>query len=276
MMRSSASAKWLVSRTPVRSSSAITCGFLAGINAIRNLGYGDDKLIDLASQAENGSGLNGGIMDQTAIIKGKIDNAVLIDFLDGSVEYFVMPDYEYSFYLFNSGQKHDLVETGYNKRREECENALKTIQKSRPEVNTLRDITLADIESYLADDISKKRCTHVLQENARVKSVTEALQKRDFKHIGPLLNASHKSLSEQYEVSTPEIDFLVEHSLQIPNVLGSRIMGGGFGGCTINFVHGKLDINEIKNLKKNYEERTGLELQILKISAGDGVRIIKL
>ena len=257
----------------VSSSSALTCGFLAGLNTLFNLEFTSDGLIDLASQAENGIGLNGGIMDQTAILKGKHGCALKIDFLDYSIKEFEMPNDEYSFYLFNSGQKHDLVETEYNKRRTTCENALKTIQKFRPNVETLRDISKNDIENHLVDDISKNRCIHVLDENERVRSATKLLQEKKYDALGPLLIESHSSLSNYYEVSTPEIDYLIERSQKISNLLGCRIMGGGFGGCTINFVKGKLTEQDLHKLILDYKEKCSYDLLVHKISASDGVQV---
>ena len=246
---------------------------MTGINANFDLGHSKDRIIDLASQAENGIGLNGGIMDQTSIVKGKKDCALLIDFLDASVKYFEMPVDTFSFYLFNSGQKHDLIESGYNDRWASCERALRKIQSIRPEVKTLRDITMDDIDTILNDDVLKRRCLHVLEENARVEKVCEILLQKDYTAIGPILLDSHRSLSQQYETSTPEIDFLVQRSQQISNVLGSRIMGGGFGGCTINFVKGKLLPRDLEQLKHDYSEKCGFELQIHNISAGDGAYV---
>ncbi|MEM9545982.1 MAG: galactokinase [Bacteroidota bacterium] len=260
----------------ISSSSAIACGFLTGINAFYNLDHNSDKVIDLASQAENGIGLNGGIMDQTCIVKGRKDKALRIDFRDTSVKHFEMPDNRFSFYLFNSGQKHDLVETGYNQRRATCEQALKTIQSIRPRVKTLRDVTLEDINTILKDHVAQRRCLHVLEENLRVESTCQVLLKKDYHTLGAILLESHKSLSKLYEISTPEIDYLVERSQQIPAILGSRIMGGGFGGCTINFVKGELHPEELERLKQDYEEKCGFELQIHKVSAGDGVRVLEL
>ncbi len=257
----------------VSSSSALTCGFLAGINSLFNLNYTVDQLINLASQAENGIGLNGGIMDQTAIFKGKKGSALMIDFLDFAIEEVEMPDTSYSFYLLNSGQKHNLVDTEYNKRRSTCENALKTIQSFRSEVKTLRDITKNDIETYLADDNAKKRCNHVLSENNRVKTTMQALKEKKYKKLGALLLESHKSLSENYEVSTPEIDYLINRSQAEPKILGCRIMGGGFGGCTINFVEGKLNQGEIEMLKTDYLKNTGYQLKVDEIIASDGIMV---
>ena len=260
----------------VSSSSALTCGFLAGINSLFDLEYSVDQMIKLASQAENGIGLNGGIMDQSAIFKGKLGRALKIDFLDFSVEEYEMPDDEYTFYLMNSGQKHNLVETEYNKRRSTCENALQSIKSKRPEVETFRDISKHDIESLLTDDLSKKRCTHVIEENVRVQSAAQVLNKNAYEKLGPLLLESHWSLSNNYEVSTPEIDYLVLRSQEIKNILGSRIMGGGFGGCTINFVKGKLDETEMEKLKLDYKNKSGYDLKIIEISASDGILVSHL
>lgn len=260
----------------ISSSSALTCGFLAGFNAFASLNHSIDHLIDLASQAENGIGLNGGIMDQTSIFKGKENHALLIDFLDFSVQECAMPPDDYSFYLFNSGQKHDLVETGYNDRRRTCETALNKIKAVRPDVKTMRDVTFEDIDAILSDEVEKKRCTHVLSENKRVEETVTALQGRNIDLIGPLLLQSHQSLSCNYEVSTPEIDYLVERSGEIPQIRGSRIMGGGFGGCTINLSHGQLSKRDIEILQSDYHNRTGYHLTVEKISAGDGIKVVVL
>jgi len=257
----------------VSSSSAITCGFLGGLNTLFDLGYDIDQLIDLSSQAENGIGLNGGIMDQTSIFKGKKNHALKIDFLDFSVEEVKMPDENFTFYLFNSGQKHNLVETEYNKRRATCEKALNIFKNIKPKIKTLRDITRQDIEEILRDAKIKKRCIHVLEENNRVISGTKVLEDKMYEKLGPLLIESHWSLSKNYEVSTDEIDYLVLRSQKISNILGSRIMGGGFGGCTINLVKGRLSDNQIEKLVLDYKNKTGYSLSIDKICASNGVEI---
>jgi len=222
----------------VSSSSALTCGFLAGANALLATNHDSDTIISLASQAENGIGLNGGIMDQTAIVKGKIGHALMIDFLDFSVSEYKIDDEEYTFYLFNSGQKHNLVDTAYNQRRATCEGAVAHL---------------------------------VIDENQRVLQAGECLQSGNIDQLGPLLLASHESLSTLYEVSTPEVDFLVSTSQRIPNILGSRIMGGGFGGCTINLVKGTLDQEDIDRLARDYKAMSGYDLEVIKIRPSDGV-----
>lgn len=257
----------------VSSSSAITCGFIAGINSIFNFKLSTDEMIHLASQAENGIGLNGGIMDQTIIFKGKKDCALMIDFLDFTTQEIHLPPDEYTFYLFNSGQKHNLVETEYNKRRSTCEKSLSLLQNIDPKINSLRDVDVKDIRAKLEDNNMFKRCKHVIEENQRVQKVAGILQDKEYDLLGQLLLESHESLSSNYEVSTPEIDFLVHRSQSISNMLGSRIMGGGFGGCTINFVKGKLKESEIINIKEDYKAKSGLDLKVIEVRAGDGVEV---
>ena len=260
----------------ISSSSALACGFLAGVNSLLELGHNIDKLIHLASQAENGIGLNGGTMDQTAIFKGKKDKALLIDFLDHSVVEYQMPTEEHGFYLINSGQKHNLVDTEYNARRASCEAGRRTIQSQDANVKTLRDVTQIHLIKYLDSDNVANRIKHVIGENQRVKSAAKALIDKDYQKLGILMTESHKSLSVNYEVSTPEIDYLVERTLEIESLLGGRIMGGGFGGCTINLVKGELSFEEIQKLQQDYLAHTGLDLSILKVKASNGIVVENL
>lgn len=260
----------------VSSSSAITCGFLAGVNTLFSLDKNIDELIDLASQAENGIGLKGGIMDQTSIFKGEVGHALKIDFLDHSIEKIPLPLSDFQFYLFNSGQKHDLVETEYNDRRETCESALKELALNNPNIQSLRDVTKDDLDTSNLDSKSKKRVLHVIQENERVIQATQFLKGGTMFELGKLLTESHKSLSNNYEVSTVEIDYLVQRSLQVSNILGGRIMGGGFGGSAIHLVQGKLDEKDIHQLKLDYTHETGLDMEVYEIEASSGLRVVEL
>lgn len=258
----------------VSSSSALACAFLSGVTYLASLDLDQNQLISLASQAENGIGLNGGIMDQTAIIKGLAGHAMMIDFVDNSLLYVPMIDRKYNFYLFDSGQKHNLVETAYNERRATCEDAVTYIQTKDKSVQTMRDISMDHIDTYLSDDeVATKRCRHVVNENARVLATVAAMEEGDMIAIGKLLNESHTSLRSDYEVSTPEIDDLITESQNIDKILGCRIMGGGFGGCTINLVEGELTEEDIAHITAQYIETTGLKMKVLKILADDGVRI---
>ena len=240
----------LPSGAGLSSSSSITCGFLAGLNALFKLNLEKNNLIQLASQAENGIGLKGGTMDQTVIVEGRENHALLIDYLNLSMKAIPLRLDEYHFYIIDSGQKHNLVESGYNDRRATSEQALEILRSQDPSITTFRDVTLKDIHHHLKNEEEVKRCKHVVTENDRVLQSVHALQNQDFDKLGQLLNASHYSLSNDYQVSTPEIDFLVQQSLSIPCVLGSRIMGGGFGGSTINLVHRELLPDQIQTQEK--------------------------
>lgn len=258
----------------VSSSSALACAFLSGVAHLTSRELDHNQLILLASQAENGIGLNGGVMDQTAIIKGLADHAMLIDFADNSLMYVPMVHHNHNFYLFDSGQKHNLVETEYNKRRATCDDAVTYIRAKDKTVKTMRDINMEHINTHLSDnEESTKRCRHVFTENARVIAAVSALKSGDMMTLGKLLNESHASLRSDYEVSTPEIDNLILESQNIDKILGSRIMGGGFGGCTINLVEGELTDKDIAEISEQYFETTGLKIKVLKIHADDGVRI---
>ena len=257
----------------VSSSSALTCGFLSGINQLFEYKHDLASIIDLASQAENGIGLNGGVMDQTAILEGKKGKAMIIDFLNLTTTEINIPTNEFRFYIFNSGQKHNLVDTEYNKRRATCDAVVRQVSAIDPSVNTFRQVTLFHIENVVDGEVAKKRAIHVIEENERVRKAATALSQDKFELLGPLIDQSHESLSKNYEVSTPEIDYLVHCSRQISNLIGARIMGGGFGGCTINLVKGKLEKEDIIKLKSRYQSRTNFELSILEVNASDGVRV---
>ncbi len=260
----------------VSSSSAITCGFIAGVNSLFDYEHSIDYMIHLASQAENGIGLNGGTMDQTAIFKGEKGKAMVIDFQDFSVTKYSLLSEDYRFYLFNSGQKHNLVETEYNVRRETCDSAVRQVRAIDPRVETLRQMTASHIANIVVGETAKKRCTHVIDENDRVRSAAIALSAGNMSDLGPLMNQSHLSLSQNFEVSTSEIDYLVSQSMKIKNLLGARIMGGGFGGCTINLVKGGLADSDISELKSNYHTKTKHTLTIMEVSPSDGVTVERL
>ena len=255
----------------VSSSSAITCGFIAGVNSLFDYEHSIDYMIHLASQAENGIGLNGGTMDQTAIFKGEEGKAMMIDFQDFSVTKYTLPSQGYKFYLFNSGQKHNLVDTEYNIRRATCDSAVRQVHAIDPRVETLRQMTASHIMNIVDGETAKKRCIHVIEENARVQSAATVLSGGNIEDLGPLMNQSHRSLSQNFEVSTPEIDYLVNQSIKINNILGARIMGGGFGGCTINLVKGELQDSNIEKLKENYKCKTGFDIDIIEVKPSDGV-----
>jgi len=259
----------------ISSSSALSCGFLSGVNHLFGLELSMHRIISLASEAENGIGLNGGLMDQTVICKGINDHALKIDFLTDEEEQIPIDLGTHTFYLFNSGQKHELVDSAYNQRRETCKVALEILNESFPSIKSYRDVESVETLKILKGD-NYKRALHVFHENKRVGQAIESIKNKDFVQLGKLINESHVSLSKLYEVSTQEIDALVEISNQHEGNLGARIMGGGFGGCTINLYDKPLEDKAMEEILDEYREVTGLEGSIFKVEPSDGVKVIYL
>jgi galactokinase len=212
-------------------------------------------------------------MDQFSIIKGKAQKLILLNCATLKFEFFQFEFDDYSIILLNSNVKHNLSESEYNFRRKECEQALEIIQKHHSGYNYLADVP-ENIIDELKDDLTDKlykRAIFVSQENARVlKSVTQ-LKKREIVKFGELMYESHDGLSKKYEVSSPELDFLVELTKDLPYVIGSRMMGGGFGGSTINIVEKKF-INEFLSLaREKYKSKFNHNLISLEVEISDGV-----
>ncbi len=252
------------------SSSSLTCGFIYLLNELFDLNLCADQIIKLSSKAENMTGLEGGMMDQTTIVKGRKGHALLIDFLDKTIDFLALDMKDHCFYILDSGQKHELVDTQYNQRRQACESGLSILQKKHG-IKTLRHANAEMITDSILDHVTKDRCLHVVQENERVKSAVKCIKNGDISHLGPLLNKTHQSLSILYQVSTPEIDFLVKAVTDLPNVLGARIMGGGFGGSVICLVKGNISNSEADHIYRLYIEHTGLKVKVLPVHAGNGV-----
>ena len=212
-------------------------------------------------------------MDQFSIIKGKAQKLILLNCATLKFEFFQFEFDDYSIILLNSNVKHNLSESEYNVRRRECEQALEIIQKHHSGYNYLVDVP-ENIIDELKDDLTDKlykRAVFVSQENARVlKSVTQ-LKKREIVKFGELMYESHDGLSKKYEVSSTELDFLVELTKDLPYVIGSRMMGGGFGGSTINIVEKKF-INEFLSLaREKYKSKFNHNLISLEVEISDGV-----
>lgn len=260
------------------SSSAsleVLTGFL-----LREL-YGFDVAnVDLAligQYAENNyNGMNCGIMDQFASAMGKKDNAIFLDTADLSYEYAPIVLKGAKVVVTNSKVKHSLVNSAYNQRRSECETALAELQKV-VDVKGLGDLSEEDFEKHksaIKDEVRLRRAKHAVYENQRTIRAVEALKQNDLKLFGELMNASHVSLRDDYEVSCEEIDILVEEAWKIPGVIGSRITGGGFGGCTVSIVKDEA-INAFQTqVEKAYEEKTGKSAEFYIVEIGDGPRVL--
>jgi galactokinase len=215
--------------------------------------------------------VNCGIMDQFSVAMGKKDNAILLDCSTLKYEYVPFKLSGYSLVIMNSNKKRGLADSKYNERRSECDRALEIINRHKT-VNTLCEAVLEDIDKYLEDDILIRRTRHVVTENQRVLKAVEVLKKGDIKEFGRLLNASHASLKDDYEVSGFELDSLVEGAQRAEGCLGARMTGAGFGGCAIAIVKNE-NLDEFKNFTmKYYKDKTGITTDFYTSEIGDGVK----
>ena len=218
------------------------------------------------------NGMNCGIMDQFAVAMGKKDNAIFLDTADLSYEYAPVKLKDAKVLITNSHVKHSLVDSAYNDRRNESTAALKAFQ-TKLNISGLGDLTEEEFEEnqyLITDEVQRKRAKHAVYENQRTIKAVNALKNNDIETFGKLMNASHISLRDDYEVSCPEVDKLVEIAWNIPGVIGSRITGGGFGGCTVSIVKNDAIENFRKEVISKYKEATGIDAEIYEAEIGDG------
>ncbi|MCI8986617.1 MAG: galactokinase [Lachnospiraceae bacterium] len=239
--------------------------------------YGFDVTnVDLAKigqYSENHyNGMNCGIMDQFASAMGKKDNAIFLDTADLSYEYAPLVLDGAKIVVTNSNVKHSLVNSAYNERRSECEKALEELQ-TVVEIKGLGDLNEEAFEAYkgaIQSEVRVRRAKHAVYENQRTIRAVEALKKNDLKLFGELMNASHVSLRDDYEVSCEEIDVLVEEAWKVEGVIGSRITGGGFGGCTVSIVRDEAVDAFREKVGAAYQERVGRTADFYVVEIGDG------
>ena len=242
---------------------------------IKSLNMLDLALIGQYSE-NNFNGCNCGIMDQFAVAMGKKDNAMFLDTSDLSYQYAPIDLKDEKIVIINSKVKHSLVDSAYNERREQCSTALKELQKEL-DIKTLGDLDIDTFEAnkgLIKDDIVRKRAKHAVYENQRTIEAVKALKRNDVESFGKLMNESHISLRDDYEVSCPEIDVLVEIAWATEGVIGSRITGGGFGGCTVSIVKNDAVDELKKRVEKEYPKKTGLDAEVYIVDIGDGTRRI--
>ncbi len=256
-------------------SSSASLEVLTGFY-LRDLFGFDVTNVDLAligQYSENNfNGMNCGIMDQFASAMGKKDNAIFLDTADLSYQYAPLVLDGAKIIVTNSNVKHSLVNSGYNTRRKESEQALADLQKVI-KIETLGDLTEEEFEankSAIGDAVCAKRAKHAVYENRRTIRAVEALKNNNLKEFGELMNASHVSLRDDYEVSCDEIDVLVEEAWKVEGVIGSRITGGGFGGCTVSIVKDKAVENFKEKVGAAYKERVGKNADFYVVEIGDG------
>lgn len=241
--------------------------------------YGFDVTnVDLAKIGQysenNFNGMNCGIMDQFASAMGKKDNAIFLDTADLSYEYAPLVLDGAKIVVTNSNVKHSLVNSAYNERRSECEKALEELQKVT-DIKGLGDLTEEEFETHksaIQSEVRIRRAKHAVYENQRTIRAVEALKKNDLKLFGELMNASHVSLRDDYEVSCEEIDVLVEEAWKVDGVIGSRITGGGFGGCTVSIVRDDAVETFKEKVGSAYQERMNRTADFYVVEIGDGPR----
>lgn len=257
------------------SSAALESTYAFALNDM----FGENK-IDKFTLAKVGQatehnyiGCNCGIMDQFASVFGKAGSLMRLDCRSLQYKYFPFDPKGYKLVLLNSQVKHDLATSAYNDRRRSCENVVAAIKRHHPEVESLRDATY-DMLDEVRGEVSEEdalRAKYVIGEKHRVLEVCVALEEGDYEEVGKKMYETHYGLSKEYEVSCPEIDFLNDVARSC-GVTGSRIMGGGFGGCTINLVSDELYANFIETAKKSYKEKFGKEPIVIDVVIGDGAR----
>ena len=220
------------------SSAALECGLAFAINELYGLGLDRLTMAKLSQAAEHSFvGVKCGIMDQMASLLSQKDHVMMLDCQDLSCR-FVPFHSPVKIFLCDTQVARALAESGYNQRRSQCEAGVALLRKYAPAVHSLRDVSLELLDSHRSefDPIVYRRCRYVIEENLRVIAACKALERDDLKTLGRLMNQSHQGLSKAYEVSCPELDMLAEAAAALPGVLGARMMGAGFGGCTINLV----------------------------------------
>ena len=260
-------------------SSSASLEVLTGLMLRDTFGF-DISMVDLAligQYSENNcNGMNCGIMDQFASAMGKKDCAIFLDTATLEYEYAPIKLPDAKIVITNSKVKHSLVSSAYNDRRRECETALKELQ-AVVDIKTLGDLTEEQFEAHkdaIQDPVCRKRAKHAVYENQRTIRAVDALKANDIETFGRLMNETHISLRDDFEVSCAETDLLAELAWQVPGVLGSRITGGGFGGCTVSIVKNESVDLFIQSLDRPYEEKTGHKAEFYVVDVGDGAHAL--
>ncbi|WP_151737800.1 galactokinase [Paenibacillus tengchongensis] len=262
-------------------SSSASIEVVTGYAFLTLLG-GDTDTVEIAllsQRAENQYvGVNSGIMDQFAVANGKRDHAILL--MCDTLEYNLIPFVtgSYKLVIGNTNKKRGLVDSKYNERRSQCEEAFRILKQEAPGLSYLAEMKpaqFAELQDKITDETVRRRAKHVVEENQRVLDSVEVLKQNDLKQFGLYMNDSHVSLRDLYEVSCEELDVMVEEAQRIPGTLGSRMTGAGFGGCTVSLVHEDDVQRFIAEVGEAYTRRTGLTGEFYVCGIGNGVEELK-
>jgi|SRR5690554_999292 len=255
------------------SSAALECGLAYGLNELFDLGLSKMDIIQLSQRAEHTFvGTQCGIMDQFASVMGREGHAILLDCKSMDHTQIPINITPYRFILLNTKVSHNLASSEYNTRREECGKGVQIIQKKFPGIRSLRDVSKSILEECRRD-MSRtifNRCSFIISENDRVLAAAKALQENNLESFGRLLYEAHEGISQLYDVSCPESDFLVDFSKKYDGVLGARQIGGGFGGCILNMVYEDAVEGFIKECTHAYKKKFDIDLEAFEVRPSRG------
>jgi galactokinase len=257
------------------SSAALECGFLFGVNELFELKIKPVDIALMGQSAEHWVGINCGIMDQFSSVMGQENKVIKIDCRTLEYEYHEANFSDYSLVLFDSNVKHSLMTSAYNERRQQCEEGIAIIKSNFPEITSFRDCNeqhVLKLQDIMRANVFK-RCLFVVKEIKRVSLACDALDKGDIETLGKLMFETHQGLSVDYEVSCAELDMIVDTLKKEDAVVGSRLMGGGFGGCTINLIKKGHQERIKQQLSALYLETFGIELKIYDVKIGNGTSL---
>lgn len=260
------------------SSAALECGFAYILNELFDLNLSKKELALIGQKSEHTFvGVKCGIMDQFSSVFGKEHQVIMLDCNSLEHQYFEANIEGYSLVLFDSCVKHTHLTSGYNDRRNDVDNGKKILWQKFPEVQKFRDFSFEMLDEARTEmgETSYKRCLYLLKEIKRVEKAAKALSEGDAEYLGKLLNETHSGLSTEFEVSCDELDFMVEETLKEAGVLGARIMGGGFGGCSINLIKDENVDAVIENISAKYKTAFNIEMKVYRVKISDGINEYK-
>ncbi len=262
------------------SSAALDCGLIKALSETFDLNLSNWDIAKISKASNNQFlGIQSGILDQFASVFGEKDTALKMDCR--SLEYDKIPIHlgEYELVLINTNVKHQHTESGYNDRPSECQEIISIIN-SQTDLNltSLRDLTMTQLHAcrpFLSPTLYA-RAKFIIEENDRVESFVKAMQSNDIRHMGQLLYECHDGLSQEYEVSCPELDTLVDITRDIPDVAGARMMGGGFGGCTLNLINSSMVKKAVENILEKYQTVHGIKAEAYHVHIENGVHVLSV
>ena len=261
----------------ISSSAALECGLGFGVNELFGCGLDRITITKIGQMAEhNYVGTKCGIMDQFASVMSKEGNVILLDCQSLEYQYVPIQIKPYKILLLNTNVLHNLADGEYNKRRSQCEAGVVVIKEKYSEVNSLRDVSpemLAEFKDKMGE-VVYNRCSYVVDEKMRVLDTVDALKNNELVRMGKNMYETHEGLSKLYEVSCPELDFLVELSKGYEEVIGARVMGGGFGGCTINIIHEDIVEEFINAASEAYYNKFNIKLTAFEANPSGGTEVV--